>query len=85
MATQKLQVARAATVVPSNTETIESVSGGDNNGCVLYVGSSGTLKVQTAGGDIVTFVGLNAGSFIPVQVVQVFALGTSCTNILALW
>ena len=85
MANQKLQVSRAATVVPSNTNNISSVSGGDNNGCVLYVGASGTLSVQTAGGDDVTFVGLNAGSFIPVQVVQVYATGTSCTNILALW
>jgi hypothetical protein len=85
MATQKLQVARAAAVVPSNTETIPSVSGGTNNGCVLYVGSTGNLRVQTAGGDDVTFVGLNAGSFIPVQVIQVFASGTSCVNIIALW
>lgn len=85
MATQKLQVSRAAVVVPSNTDTIPSVSGGDNNGCVIYVGSAGTLRVRTAGGDDVSFVGLNAGSFLPVQVVQVFAAGTSCTNILALW
>lgn len=85
MATQKLQVSRAAVVVPSNTDTIPSVSGGDNNGCVIYVGSTGTLKVKTVGGDEVTFVGLNAGSFLPVQVIQVFAAGTSCTNILALW
>ena len=85
MATQKLQVGRAAAVVPSNTDTIPSISGGTNNGCVLYVGSSGTLRVLTVGGDDVTFVGLNTGSFIPVQVVQVFAAGTSCTNIVALW
>ena len=59
-----------------------------NNGCVLYVGTAGDLKVLTAGGDIVEFVGVLAGSFIPVQVLRVFATGqtgTAATSILALW
>jgi len=85
MATQKLQVSRAAIVTPSNTSTIPSLSGGDNNGCVIYVGSAGTLRVQTAGGDDVTFNGVLAGSFLPVQVTRVFVTGTSATNIIALW
>jgi hypothetical protein len=85
MANQKLQVQRGASVTPSNTADIPSISGGTNNGCVLYVGSAGNLKVLTSGGDEITFVALNAGSFIPVQVVRVFSTGTSCTNIVALW
>ena len=56
-----------------------------NNGCVLYVGVAGDVKVTTAGGDDVTFTGILAGSFIPVQVVKVFATGTTSTNIVALW
>ena len=59
-----------------------------NNGCVLYVGTAGDLKVITAGGDTVEFIGVLAGSFIPVQVTRVFRTGqtgTAATNILALW
>lgn len=85
MAYQKLQVGRAAAVTPSDTARIADVSGGVNNGCVLYVGGAGNLKVETIGGDEVTFVGINTGTFLPVQVVKVFATGTSATNILALW
>jgi len=83
---QKLQVGRAAAVTPSNTVDIPSVSGGtSNNGCVLYVGGAGNLRVDTVGGDDVTFTGVLAGSFIPVQVTRVYATGTTATSIVALW
>jgi hypothetical protein len=83
---QKLQAGRAAAVTPSNTVDIPSVSGGtSNNGCVLYVGGAGDLKVDTIGGDAVTFVAVPAGSFIPVQVTRVYATGTTATSIVALW
>lgn len=83
---QKLQVGRAAAVTPSNTVDIPSVSGGtSNNGCVLYVGGAGDLKVDTVGGDAVTFVAVPAGSFIPVQVTRVYSTGTTATSIVALW
>jgi|TARA_B100000902_G_C26542792_1_gene543305 hypothetical protein len=85
MAYQKLQVGRAASVTPSDTANIPSVSGGTNNGCVLYVGSAGNLRVQTVGGDDVTFNNINTGAFIPVQIVKVYATGTTASNILALW
>lgn len=88
MAYQKLQARRAAAVVPSDTVNIPSVStadGTENNGCVLYVGVTGDLKVTTAGGDDVVFTGVLAGSFIPVQVLRVFSTGTSAANIVALW
>ncbi|NBX51210.1 hypothetical protein EBT25_15100 [bacterium] len=88
MSYQKLQAYRAAAVTPSNSTDIPSVStqdGSGNNGCVLYVGGAGNLKVTTAGGDEVTFTGVLAGSFIPVQVVKVWSTGTSATSIVALW
>jgi hypothetical protein len=85
MAYQKLQVGRAASVTPSDTANIPSVSGGTNNGCVLYVGTAGNLRVQTVGGDDVTFNNINTGAFIPVQVVKVYATGTTAGSILALW
>jgi len=87
MAYQKLQAYRAAAVTPSDTANIPLVSSptGKNFGCLLYVGTAGNIKVETVGGDEVTLVGINTGAFIPVQVVKVFATGTTASNILALW
>jgi len=89
MAYQKLQASRAASVTPSDTAEIPYVGGGAKKWpCTLYVGdvTSGTdLKVKTAGGDEVTFKGVVAGTFIPVQVVQVFSTGTDVDEIIALW
>lgn len=56
-----------------------------NNGCVLYVGVTGDVKLITAAGDTVTLVGVLAGSFIPIQVTRIFRTGTTATNIIALW
>jgi hypothetical protein len=52
--------------------------------CVLYVGTGGTLNVTTAGGDVVNFVGIASGSFLPVQVIRVNSVVTAA-NIIALW
>jgi len=57
----------------------------DNQGCVLYAGNTGNVRVLTAGNDDVTFVGIPAGSFVPVQVKRVFATDTTATDIVALW
>lgn len=59
-------------------------AGGQNTGCVLYVGTGGDVKVTTAGNDVVTFVGVQNGSFLPVQVLKVWNTGASA-DILALW
>lgn len=88
MSYQKLQAYRAAAVTPNDSADIPSVStqdGSGNNGCVLYVGGAGNIKVTTAGGDTVTFNGLLAGMFLPVQVLRVWSTDTTATNIIALW
>jgi hypothetical protein len=85
MASQKLQAERAALVVPSDTVNIPSISGGVNNGCVLYVGTGGNLAVVTVGGDSIVFANVQEGSFIPIQVLRVLATGTNASNIIALW
>lgn len=85
MSYQKLQAGRAAAVTPSDTINIPSINGGTNNGCVLYVGTPGNLKVLTVGGDEVVFPNIQAGTFVPVQVLRVFSTGTTATNIVALW
>ena len=88
MAYQKLQAYRASVVTPSDTADIPSVStqdGAGNNGCVLYIGGAGNIKVTTAGGDTVTFTGVLAGSFFPVQVLRLWSTGTTATSVIALW
>lgn len=88
MAYQKLQVSNAAVVVPSDTVNIPSLSTSPeqrNNGCVLYVGGTGDINVLTAGGNQVIFKGIAAGTFMPVQVLRVYSIATTATNIIALW
>jgi hypothetical protein len=52
--------------------------------CVLYVGVGGDLEVTTAGGDLVTFMGILSGTFLPIHVIKVNT-GTTATDIIALW
>jgi hypothetical protein len=62
-----------------------SIFRGNNRGGLLYVGIAGDVRVLTAGNDDVTFKGVAAGAFIPVNVIQVFATGTTAEEILALY
>lgn len=54
-----------------------------HNGLV-YVGGAGTVKVTTVYGDTVSFVGVAAGTLLPVPVKQVWSTGTTATNLLVL-
>jgi hypothetical protein len=91
MANLKLQTSRAAAVTPSNTVNIPYP--GDNTAspnearwpCVLYVGTGGTLRILTADGDDVTLLNVANGTFIPIQVIRVFATSTTASDIIALW
>lgn len=55
-----------------------------SKGYLLYVGVAGDVRVQTSGGDTVTFIGMQAGQFVPVHVVRVLATSTTATDIIAL-
>ena len=66
-------------------ELVSSQNGKGNNGCVLYIGTPGNIRVKTVGGDDVIFTGVYAGQFFPVQVLQVFDTGTTAGEIVALW
>jgi len=85
MAYQKLQAARAAVVTKSDTVDIPNPGNGEVEGCVLYVGTGGILRVLTAGGDDITLQNVPNGTFIPIQVIRVFASTTTANNIIALW
>ena len=58
-----------------------------NQGCFLYVGVGGNVKVTTIDGDVVTFFGAQAGEVLPIQVIKVWspASGTTAVQIVALW
>lgn len=60
-------------------------SNANNVASVIYVGTSGDVRVLTAGGQDVTFVGIIGGSFLPVQVLKVFQTGTGASDFVALW
>tara|TARA_R100001510_G_scaffold57524_1_gene65962 strand:+ start:46 stop:549 length:504 start_codon:yes stop_codon:yes gene_type:complete len=69
----------------TNTGKSYAIYGGAQEGAVLYIGGAGNIRVTTAGGDDVIFVGIQAGTFFPVQVVKVFNTSTTATSIMALW
>lgn len=66
-------------------------------GCTLYAGGAGNLNVRMAeqngntttaaapANQFVVFEGVAAGSFLPIQVVQVNSTGTTATKIIAMW
>lgn len=66
-----------------NDFTIYSNNG--KEGCVLYIGQGGDLKVLTVSGQTVIFYGVIGGTFLPVQVLKVFQTDTSASRIVALW
>lgn len=51
----------------------------------LYVGVAGDVKVDMYGSGTVTFVGVSAGSLLPVRVDRVYSTGTTAASIVALW
>jgi hypothetical protein len=51
----------------------------------LYVGAAGDVTVRMRGGEAVTFVGVSAGTLLPVRVSRVLASGTTAAGILGPW
>lgn len=51
----------------------------------LYVGGDGTVVAVDANGTAVSFVGVVAGTVLPIRVSRVNATNTTATNIVAMW
>ncbi len=68
----------------ANSKNYNIYSQGLNEGCLLYIGSDGNVVVETVAGNEVTFTGIVAGTFMPVQVLKV-KTNTTATDILAMW
>ena len=67
----------AAAVTPSDSVALAFASKR------LWIGGTGAVKVQTTGGETVTYTGVPAGVYLHVRAVQVFFTGTTATNIVA--
>lgn len=67
---------RASAVAPSDTNDLTFVTKR------LYIGSAGSLKINTAGGDTVTYANVAVG-YLYVRASRVFATGTAATGIVA--
>ncbi len=51
----------------------------------LYIGVAGNVALETTEGTVLTFVGLLAGSILPVRTIRVNSTDTTATNIIALF
>ncbi len=69
---------------PERAEAISPSDSAAFSASTLFVGTSGNLRVTTAGGDTVTFAGVPVG-FFPVKVTKVLATGTTASNIVRLF
>ena len=90
-------IARVSAVASATSITLDAAIAGtavagykiyvkdSNPGCVLYVGGAGNVRVLTSSNADLTFVGIAAGTFMPVQVKRVFSTDTTATDIVALW
>ena len=67
----------AVAVTPSDTADLAIASKR------LWIGGTGTVKVNTVGGSTVTYTGVPAGVYLNVRASRVYATGTSATNIVA--
>lgn len=67
-----------AAVAPSDSANLTFIAR------ALYIGVAGDVKLKTLGGTTLNFVGLQAGSILPVMTLQVFNTSTTATNIVAI-
>ena len=63
-----------------------------SRGACIYVGGAGNVKVTMENGEIVTFTGVTAGSFLPILALKIHGpdvggsgAGTTATNLVALF
>lgn len=71
----------AFSITPNDSADLPNIA-------VVYVGGFGTtgaVKVTTAQGTDVTFLGVPAGAVLPVQVRRVWSTGTTATNLLGIF
>lgn len=86
MNTRKTQYLRGKDLA-AEPQVIESVSGGVNGGCNLYIGTStagSRIKVKNLSGDEINFYNPIQGTIIPFIVTEITGLD-NVSNLVALW
>ena len=68
----------AAAVTTSDVNNLREPS-------VIYVGTTGNVRVTTAEGSDVTFTAVPAGAVIPVRVIRVWATNTTASNMVRIF
>lgn len=66
-------------IIPSDTLDLPYVTR------AVYVGATGNLHVTMLNGEDVTFLGVPAGSFLPLRVIKVWFSNTTAQNILGMY
>ena len=76
------QATGAFAITPHDTQTVDQHTGNTKGYkyCALYTESGGDIKVTMCDGADVTFEGVPAGAFLPIQVIRVWATGTANTT-----
>jgi hypothetical protein len=69
----------AAAVTPNDSTDLSTTAR------ALYIGTGGSVKLDTAGGNTVTFSSYPSGTWLPVRTQRVYASGTTATGIVAVW
>ena len=70
---------RAAAVTPHDTNDLSVPCD------ALWVGGTGAVKIDTAGGDTVTISAVPAGATVPIRCTRVYSTGTTATAIVAMY
>jgi len=77
------QVLRHAICENAVAVDISSVDDELSSPSILFIGTGGDVKVDTLGGQTVTYKNLEDGRFLPVFVTKVYKTGTTASDMLA--
>ena len=86
MATDRTVPARNAEAITPGDSGSGPGSGEVKYSRGIYVGGAGNLSVEMNGeGSAVVFVGVVAGTLLPIEVTRIYDTSTTATNIVAVW
>ncbi len=76
---ETISASHASAVTPSDVTVFDSSTRG------LYIGVAGDVTLTMESGGSITFVGVLAGSILPVRCTQVLSTGTTAASLVALF
>jgi len=80
----------AAAGLDSPGNFVKAITGDDSNDLAkvargLYVGTTGDVKITSAGGTTEIIPSVPAGAILPIRVKRLFSTGTTAGGIIAIW